>query len=155
MQLKILLFSLCIVVCLSCSKDKLNDHDTIAGTWYIKKIIGLNGFTNTSPLDFGSGEYTFKADGSLEYLSGLRVLYKGNWLLYENPDSYAPDADGNNEWTDGGGTILELDADKTTGPSQKKEAYFVHFNIIDVNNFTAQLCPNGVVTHEYSFARLK
>jgi hypothetical protein len=156
MQTKTLLVSTVIVfACLSCTKEKLNDHDTILDTWYVKKITGLNGFSNTTALDFASGEYTFKQDGSLEYLNWLRILYKGSWLLYENQDETYTGADGSVEWTDGGGAILELDADKTTAPLQKKKAYFIRFNIIDANNFTAYLCLNAVVTHEYSFVRLK
>ncbi len=153
MRIRTLLLSTAIVIaCQSCIKAVVNDHDTLLGTWHIKKITALDGVTNTAALDFGTGDYTFNADGSLEYLNGVGILHKGNWLLYGMPDKSDTDANGNTI-TISGGTALDLEADPTTGTPKKKKAHFEYFTIIDNNNFAARLSPNGVATHEYSFVR--
>ncbi|MGC4104303.1 hypothetical protein [Ferruginibacter sp.] len=151
----VLAAALIIITSAGCRKPaKLNDHDTIAGKWHVKKITGMNGFGNNTPLEFGTGDYIFNADGTFEYNGGTRELYKGSWLLYEKPDETYTDDNGNTVWYDGGYTVLELEAAKTSGTT-KKTAYFVQFTLTDVDNFTVLLCPNGVATHQYSFTRLK
>jgi len=157
MQIKALLLSAIIVIaCQSCTKEKLNDHDTIVGSWNIKKIIGLNGLGNSATLDFATGQYTFKADGSFEYLDGIGILYKGNWSMYETPDQSYTDTDGNFV-SDPAETVLKLDAaaNNSVSPPQKKSADLTGFTIIDANNFTAYQSSNAGFTFVCSFVRLK
>lgn len=116
---------------------------------------GLNGFSDTSVLDFKNGFFTFEENGKLQYKNTLTETYTGKWELYEMPDETSTDADGNVTTTTFDYTVLELQVQKPTGSAQKREAYFVKFKFTDANNFKAELCPNGVVIFEYSFSRGK
>jgi hypothetical protein len=154
MRIKYLpLFILTVITFCSCKKSTLNEQDTIIGTWYIKNMRGVNGFSNTSALDFNNGFFTFKENGLLQYKNTLTDSYNGKWELYEKPDETSTDADGNTTTIEYNYTVLELQVQKQTGAAQKKEAYFVQFKFIDANNFRAELCPAGVVIFEYSFVR--
>jgi len=143
------LFSLIVVVAAGCKKDAVATGN-LQGSWYIKKITGINGFTSTAGLDFTNGVFTFNNDGSLDYKEGMGATYKGTWNLTDinQVGNCSTAADGTQSCNYFWETTLQLDVVKVGG-LQKKTAYFEFFEFIDTTNFKVQLVPS----HEYIFSK--
>jgi hypothetical protein len=70
-----------VVLFAGCSKDFLKNYDDrIIGTWHITDVnsIGI-GRSNTHNLPFTTGRFTFFENGTLNYVNGANVNFRGTW----------------------------------------------------------------------------
>ena len=66
----------------SCSKDAFQRYERrIVGTWEITDVdrYGIGG--STSNLPFREGQFTFREDGTLTYVTDNNVTYTGTWEI--------------------------------------------------------------------------
>lgn len=79
---KIYLLLIPIIFVSGCSKDFLKTYeDRIMGVWQLAEVRrnGIGG--NTDHLSFKEGQFTFKEEGQLEYVSTTGNFYKGSWNI--------------------------------------------------------------------------
>jgi hypothetical protein len=130
-----ILFS--IVLFSSCSKDILKSYDKrIIGTWEITNVknYGLGG--NTDNLPFGSGNFTFYDNGSLDYVNSANVSFKGSWQIEKKIK--------NDE------TVHSLQITAVDFTNQQVLAeYYDDINFVSTNHFRADIIYNfhTYVTH--------
>ncbi|MGG9963100.1 hypothetical protein [Ferruginibacter sp. SUN106] len=159
MRIRNLLFLLPLLFLFSaCEKTKDFDVNQLYGTWNIKKIVPLNGNTNTSGLDFVYGKFTFNTADNFQFINYTREVFTGTWLLQQEQVEVncTTATDGtrscNHDWN----VSIRLDATGQVAGQPGKNAYFEYLSFTDADHFTGKLTSSGnIATHEYTFERIK
>jgi hypothetical protein len=75
-------FLLAVLLLNGCSKDFLKSYDTrIVGTWRLDDVNRFGFGGNTDNLPFTNGTFTFKENGTLDYVNAANVSFKGSWEI--------------------------------------------------------------------------
>jgi len=135
------IYTLCLFISIfilySCSKDFLKSYDKrIIGTWRISDVnrVGFGG--NISDLPFTNGNFTFYANGSLEYVNSANVLFKGSWDIVKK--------------TRDDETVRSLQINAVDFTNQQVlSQYYDDMNFTSTNHFKATIYSNthSFVTH--------